>query len=655
MERVTRIELASRPWEGHVLPLNYTRCCKSASAHIIEQRQISPPIQGRPTGCKGLGDNGGNPACSAGKTVRWDKFNAMKTANWLHLHPVLVGALLLCGCDFTLPLNYFQLPPGMKTAYGYDADVLVRGQPLAGLHGLTVDSDGRLLAGSVISGSIYEISRLQEFSGWDIFQPPPQGMADDLEQGPDGTLAWTAYLQGRVYSLAAEEKLPKVIAEGLPGVNSLAFDAKGRLFVSRVFLADELYEMDPTGQNEPRLVASDLGGLNGFDFGSDGHIYGPLWFRNKIIRLNPDNLHMTDIATGLGIPAAVNFDSEGTLWAVDTQRGQLLSMEPTATPGMFAPPQVQLQLAPALDNLAIGPEDEVYVSNMADNSVIRYDPVTGNSQALLHSPLAVVGDLAADPRPESELLYIADLFALRQVEISTGRVSTLARVFSEPAVHHTEAGVERGTQSIDYPMHLGISDDGSTLVLTSWTAGKIQLFDRSQNKVVLTRSGVETPHDATFLQDGRIAWLEYAPGNLVVSGPELDNPRVITSGLAGPASLVASGDMVYITESLSGQVVRINLKSGDRTVLFRDLDRPEGLALDSDGDLLIAEAGADRLIRLDPNTRSLRVLARDIGLEQQYVQPGLPSTYIPVGVTVTADGAIFIGSNRWASVYELRR
>ncbi|HRE03689.1 MAG TPA: hypothetical protein PLV68_20505, partial [Ilumatobacteraceae bacterium] len=64
-----------------------------------------------------------------------------------------------------------------------------------------------------------------------------------------------------------------------------------------------------------------MGGLNGFDFGQDGLLYGPLWFKGEIVAIDVAKAEMTTVARGFRIPAAVNFNSTGTLYVVDTALG----------------------------------------------------------------------------------------------------------------------------------------------------------------------------------------------------------------------------------------------------------------------------------------------------------------------------------------------
>lgn len=71
-----------------------------------------------------------------------------------------------------------------------------------------------------------------------------------------------------------------------------------------------------------------MGGLNGFEFGPDDKLYGPLWFKGQVAKVDVDNAELTVVADGFKVPAAVNFDSKGNLWVVDTALGQLVRVDP---------------------------------------------------------------------------------------------------------------------------------------------------------------------------------------------------------------------------------------------------------------------------------------------------------------------------------------
>ena len=203
-------------------------------------------------------------------------------------------------------------PTEAAPAKEYNQQFLVPGSWFHGVHGLAFNKDDQLFAGSVIGQTIY---RVQVDSGEvDRVIDPPMGMADDIAFADDGTMAWTAFLLGKVYIRKPNGKTIEV-ANGMGGPNSLAFGKDGRLFVSEVFLGDALYEIDlknvdkpdfkPFPRGELRRIAEKMGGLNGFEIHKDdGFLYGPLWFKGQVVKINLETGAIEVIAEGFKIPAA---------------------------------------------------------------------------------------------------------------------------------------------------------------------------------------------------------------------------------------------------------------------------------------------------------------------------------------------------------------
>src|SRR3954447_9174387 len=213
---------------------------------------------------------------------------------------------------------------GGASAQGYEVTQLVPGSAFHGVHGLGIDKTGRLFAGSVAGAAMYEVDRNSGTAK--IAIPSPVGMADDIAFAPDGTMAWTGFLTGDLYSRKGDGPIKK-LASGLSGINSLAYRKDGRLYASTVFLGDTLYEIDTEGTKAPRIIMEKMGGLNGFEFGPDDKLYGPLWFKGQVVNIDVDKAELTVVADGFTTPAAVNFDSKGNLWAVSTALGQLVRVD----------------------------------------------------------------------------------------------------------------------------------------------------------------------------------------------------------------------------------------------------------------------------------------------------------------------------------------
>jgi sugar lactone lactonase YvrE len=520
----------------------------------------------------------------------------------------------------------------IASAQSYEVTKLVPGSAFHGVHGLGIDKSGRLFAGSVAGAALYEVDRANGTAK--IAIPSPEGMADDIAFAPDGTMAWTGFLTGDLYSRKGDGPVKK-LASGLPGINSLAFRKDGRLYATQVFLGDALYEIDVEGVKPPRKIMEKMGGLNGFEFGPDDMLYGPLWFKGQVAKVDVDKAELSVVADGFKIPAAVNFDSKGNLFVVDTALGQLVKVDPkTGAKKMVA------QLKPSLDNLAIDDKDRIFVSNMADNGIQEVDPETGTAKQVIIGKLALPGGIGVFSDAGKDTIYIADVFAYRTVDGATGEVS-------EPARMHAD-GV-----TLEYPMSATAS--GDDVLLSSWFTGTVQLIDRKTGKTKEMLHDFKAPHDAVKLGDGSILVNELGSKSLVrASGEHGKDRTVMLGGLEGPVGLVAgSGGTVYLTEAFAGQVSKVEA-NGEKTVVAKDLKGPEGIALAPDGKLIVAEVGAKRIIQIDPANGTVTEIAANLPIGLPAAPGGLPSN-IPTGVGVGAMGVIYFSSDVENAIYKVTK
>jgi len=518
------------------------------------------------------------------------------------------------------------------SAQTYEVTKLVPGSAFHGVHGLGIDKVGRLFAGSVAGAALYEVDRNNGTAK--IAIPAPEGMADDIAFAPDGTMAWTGFLTGDLYSRKGDGPIKK-LASGLPGINSLAYRKDGRLYATTVFLGDTLYEIDVEGVKPPRMIMEKMGGLNGFEFGPDDILYGPLWFKGQVAKVDVDKPELTVVADGFKIPAAVNFDSKGNLWVVDTALGQLVRVDPKT-----GAKKVVAQLKPSLDNLAIDDKDRIFVSNMADNGIQEVDPETGAAKQLIIGKLALPGGIGVVSDGAKDTIYVADVFAYRTVDGATGEVS-------EPARMHAD-GV-----TLEYPMSATAKDD--EVILSSWFTGTVQVIDRKTGKTREMMHDFKAPHDAIRLADGSILVNELGSKSLIrASGEHGKDRNVLIGGLEGPVGLVGGekGD-VYVTEAFAGQVSKVE-SNGEKTVVAKDLKMPEGIALAPDGKLIVAEVGAKRIVQIDPLNGNVSEIAGNLPIGLVGAPGGLP-TNIPTGVGVGASGTIYFSSDIENAIYKVTK
>jgi sugar lactone lactonase YvrE len=516
---------------------------------------------------------------------------------------------------------------GEKKPVVYEVTEFIKPSPFHGLHGLAIEPDGTVLAGSVVGQAIYAVDpktgTVSERIG------PPDGMADDIAFGPDGVMAWTGYLTGKVF---VQEKggAPRMVSSGLPGSNSLAFTKDGRLYMTQVFLGDALYEVDWKGTGGARLIRKDLGGLNGFEIGPDGMIYGPLWFKHAIVKVDPKDGKDAIVADGFQIPAAANFGPDGNLYAIDTKTGELkrIDMKTKAV-------SVIATLPPSLDNLAIAPDGAIYVSNMVEASIFEVKPDTGAVRTVVSGQLATPTDLAITEDADGEKLHVADVFAYRVINTADGKITDPLRMYRD----------ETDNQ-------LGVGAGKSKVLITSWAAGMVQVIDRATGKAVM-HHGYTAPSDALELADGRLIVLEAATGNIRLLG-EGDAPgEVLVGGLKFPVAMVEAADgKLYVTET-GGTLQQVDLAEKTMKPVLEGLAGPEGVDVGSDGRVYVAEAGAGRLIAFDPKDSAKAVLAEGLKTGLPAAQGTLPA-FTTTGVAVSKkDGAVYVSSDITNAIYKV--
>src|SRR6266498_1105285 len=312
------------------------------------------------------------------------------------------------------------------SAQTYEVTKLVPGSAFHGVHGLGIDKSGRLFAGSVAGAALYEVDRNSGTAK--IAVPSPEGMADDIAFAPDGTMAWTGFLTGDLYSR----------------------------------------------------------------------------------KVDGDKAELSVVADGFKIPAAVNFDSKGNLWVVDTALGQLVRVDPKS-----GAKKMVAQLKPSLDNLAIDDKDRIFVSNMADNGIQEVDPETGAAKQVIIGKLALPGGIGVVSDGGMDTIYIADVFAYRTVDGATGEVS-------EPARMHAD-GV-----TLEYPM--SATANGDDVLLSSWFTGTVQLIDRKTGKTKEMLHDFKAPHDAIMLGDGSILVNELGSKSIIRASGEHGKDRTVVAG-----------------------------------------------------------------------------------------------------------------------------
>jgi sugar lactone lactonase YvrE len=470
--------------------------------------------------------------------------------------------LLVAGCGSTEP-EQIEL----------EVKVLASGAGISGSNGMHFSPDGRLYVASVIGSELVvldpETGQVLERLAENVDGP------DDVAFNAAGDFYWTSILTGEVAGIRATGE--RISAARLtPGVNPLTFSDDGRLFVSQCFFDDKLFEVDPAGIEPPRLISDDLGpgcGLNGMDWGPDGRLYGPRWFKAQVVSFDVDEGDMRIEATGFQVPAAVKFDSNGVLHVLDTMAGSVVRVD-------GAKQTVVADLQPGLDNLAFDADDRLFVSSFVDGSVWRVEP-DGEDVELSPGGMAHPGGLAVHQTDQGPRLLVADLHSLRAFDPETG----------------AEVWVQRNVLGVgDLGSVLGVAADGSNLILSSFTDNNVRIWDPANERNLARVDNLQMPVGA-IRYAGNLLVAEHMAGHVKVIDGSL--PAVMASGLAAPTALLTDGETLWVSDRTAGTVLKIAEQGNriDPVVVAEGLRGPEGLALWR-GQVLVREGETGSVYRI---------------------------------------------------------
>jgi sugar lactone lactonase YvrE len=536
--------------------------------------------------------------------------------------------------------------PASATASEPREPVLVRGAALHGANGVMFDRHDRLYIASVAGREIVvmdpETGAILDRLG------PDQGVEgpDDLTFGPDGALYWTSFFTG-VVGRRAPDGTVSTVAQLPPGVGAITFSDDGRLFVAASFpqVADALYEIDPDGANLPRLIAEGLGGLNAMDWGSDGFLYGPLEFSGRVVRINVDTGAIATVAGGFGKPTAAKFDSHGRLYVVDQLSVDQLHGEVARVDTATGTTTVIAQLTPGLDNLAFDSHDRLFVSSFQDGFIVEITP-DGQVRMVSRGGMILPGGVAVLPRGrDNESVFVADLFSLREFDARTGQQRSIERGLP-------------GFSDLISPVFT-VAPDGERLLLTSSFLNQVQLWDPAAHAPVATYTDFAGPLNAIRFQ-GDLIVAELGSGSVVRARGANPAERVtLAAGLGVPAGLAATDDDLWVGDWGTGSVLQLVADGRPLArprVVARRLAAPEGLAVAPDGrSLLVVESGAGRLSRIDRKTGRVSTVADGLALGAQGIPgvPGVPPTWSFNGVAVGQSGAVYVSGDKANVLYRL--
>ncbi len=446
---------------------------------------------------------------------------------------------------------------------------------------------------------------------------------DDLFIADDGTMYWTEILTGYVGMLEpGHEPVRQFVG---PGVNPITMSDDGRLFVSRIFLGEGFYELDPELVDDPVLLSDSLV-INGFDFGPDGYLYAPSFFTGEILKIDVDSAFPVTtevVASGLGISSAAKFNSIGELYAVNLGDGLVVKVDSSGANNH----EVVLDVEGTIDNIAFSTDDRLFAAVGVDNQIVRVD--SRGTTTLNRAGLGLPGGVAVSP---DGTVWVSELFALRGFTGPRMWTTSFYDRFAPPGTGFAGSTV--------------VSADGDNLVISSGFAGSVQVMDPATGAIMFDTRALATPTNAIRHGDMLVA-TQLGTGNVVNAE---DPAEVLIDGLAVPLGLASDGDTLYVADWALGTVWAVS--DSGTSLVASGLVLPEGLAVDGDR-LLVVEPLLKQVTAIDIATGASSPLI--VGLDYSGRNPEGFFPYGQMSGVAVGDTAIYVSDDGVNKVYKFPR
>ena len=526
-------------------------------------------------------------------------------------------ATIGCGCVLLGGALQAAAAAPVKTFGNWRVSTLVPPSNFHLINGIAIGPDGYFYFASVASESLY---RTRDFKTVESLVGPPLGKSDDLVLSPDGTIFYTTVGDGAVRRRDPDGKV-RDIATGIPSVNPIVWSLDHKhLIVGQMQDGGSFWEVDPEGVKPARKILDNIGGANAFAIDSDGTIYAPLYFKQKLVKIDPHTGAVTTILNHIEHPVTVRLAPDRSVLAVESSTGHLKRLKDGEWETLGTLPT-------GVDNMIVRPDGKIFATTMGDGSVTEFDLNSRRMSTVYRANLGFPTDIDF----ANGKIYVADFFSLRSVDPVTGKVTDIARPAQSKLL-----------------IPSAISTGNGYAALASEFLGYVQIMDLSNNAIVQTLTGFDKPTEAIRTRDGKVYVLQPVSGTLVrVDG---DAHTVVADGLKAPTGMSDAGDgTVIVAESGSGALLAINLATGAKAVVKAGLGKPRAVAIGKTGYAVLDEGGG-KVWWVNKATRSAAMIARDLPvgfLAKPYPRTG--------GIALGDDRTIYVSADKNNAIYKITR
>lgn len=397
----------------------------------------------------------------------------------------------------------------------------------------------------------------------------------------------------------------------LCGSNGVAFGPDGRLYVAQ-FIAGQISAVD-TASGDVEIVVRMDGPVQAPDdlaFGADGSMYIADLTPGRVWRRSPEGEY-TLVADDVVAPNGITCIGDRLFVNEMRPGGRLLEL---FTDGR-AP--VTLTDGLAMGNaMQLGPDGLLYYPHMMSGEVWRISPEGGAPEKFaekVHAPVAARFDRGG----KLVVLSLGSEGFVTTIDLGTGERSV------------TATGIA-GQDNAAF-------DEDNRMLVSSFASGGVTAVDTERPKRTVVRRGLNGPFGVTAGSNGAVYAGDHfrladdTGGDLATGGTLQHEVRGFVHGVT------ADGGLVHITGQ-QGDVRTYDPAAKTARPRANDLDEPAGIAVEPGGALIVAEAGAGRVVRIaEDDTRT--VVADGLGR--------------PVDVAVHPDGRYYISDEDAGTVVRI--
>ncbi|WP_280888655.1 SMP-30/gluconolactonase/LRE family protein [Streptomyces sp. LBL] len=396
------------------------------------------------------------------------------------------------------------------------------------------------------------------------------------------------------------------------GSNGVAFGPDGRLYVAQ-FLAGQISAVDPATGDVDVVVPMDgpVQSPDDLAFGADGSMYIADLVPGRVWRRSPQGEYSL-VSTEVKVPNGITCVGDRLFVNEMRPGGRLLELFPDGGEA------VVLTEGLALGNaMQLGPDGWLYYPHMMTGQVWRIPPDGGVPEVVaedVHEPVAVRFD-------QGGVLHV----------LSRGVEGIVTRFDLHGSGSRTL--VTSGLVGLDNAAF----DAENRMFVSSYASGGVtELHPDGRTREIVPR-GLDGPYGVTVDLGGTVYVADHY--RLVNPTPS-DEGDVTTRNLLPPFmhGLATAGGFVHST-SQYGDVHTHDPDLGTTRERATGLDQPVGITVGPNGSLVVAEAGAGRVVAID-DSDTVTVLTEGLGH--------------PMDVAFDTAGRCYVSDDRLGAVLRIR-